>query len=83
MTKQKLNGLMKHRCIVPSELEDVIIFVSDLLYERRKELEVNEPYATKTIDILSKAEYEVFDLINYIDELEDDTTIQNDYKGEM
>lgn len=71
MTKTKLKELMKEHCIVPSELDDVIDFVAELLYLRRRELEDNEPYATRTINILFNAESEVYDLIDYISELED------------
>ena len=71
MTKAELKKLMSEHCIVPSEIDDVIDFVSALLYMRRKELEDNEPYATRAIDMLFNAENEVYDLINYISELED------------
>ena len=71
MTQKKLKELMDKHCIVPSELDDVIDFVSALLYMRRKELEDNEPYATRTIDMLFNAEHEVWDLIDYISELEE------------
>ena len=71
MTKAKLKELMKQHCIVSSELDDVIDFVAELLYMRRKELQDTEPYATRTIDILFNAEREVYDLIDYISELED------------
>ena len=72
MTKNKLKELMKQHCIVPSELDDVIDFVAELLYLRRSELEDTEPYATRTIDDLFKAEHEVYDLIEYISELEEE-----------
>lgn len=72
MTKSKFKELMKQHCIVPSELDDVIDFVAELLYLRRRELEDNEPYATRTIDILFSAEHEVYDLIDYISELEEE-----------
>lgn len=72
MTKAELNKLMKEHCIVPSELDDIIDFVSALLYMRRKELEDNEPYATRTIDMLFNAEREVWDLLDYISELEEE-----------
>lgn len=71
MTKQKLNEVMKMYCIVPSELDDVFAFVADLLYLRRKEIEQNEPYATRTIDNIFVAEREVDDLMEYISELEE------------
>lgn len=71
MTKAELKKLMKEHCIAPSELDDVIDFVAELLYMRRRELEDKEPYATRTIDILFNAEREVYDLIDYISELEE------------
>ena len=72
MTKLKLNELMKDYCIIPSELDNVISFVVDLLYLRRKELIDDESYATRKIDSLYSAEIEVYDLIEYISELEDE-----------
>lgn len=71
MTKTKLEKLMKEHCITSGELDDVIDFVSELLYMRRKELTDDEPYATRTIDALFSAEHEVYDLIEYISELEE------------
>ena len=71
MTNSKLKDLMRQHCIVPSELDDVIEFVAELLYVRRKELEDDEAYATRTIDMLFNAEREVYDLIDYISELEE------------
>ena len=71
MTKTQLNKLMDKYCIVPSELDDVLDFVSDLLYLRRKELEESEPYAVRSINALENAEHEVYDLIDYISELEE------------
>lgn len=72
MTHNKLKELMKQHCISKYELDDVIDFVSELLYFRRRELEDNEAYATRTIDMLFNAEHEVYDLIDYISELEED-----------
>lgn len=72
MTKTKLKKLMDQYCIVPSELDDVFAFVSDLLYLQAKELEENEPYATRSITQLHNAAHEVDGLIDYIDELEDE-----------
>lgn len=71
MTKSQLNNLMNKHCIVPSELEDVLDFVSELLFLRRKELEESEPYAVRTINALENAEHEVYDLIDYVSELEE------------
>lgn len=72
MTKTKLKELMHQYCIVESELDDVLAFVTDLLYLRRRELEDNEPYATNTINHLYNAEIQVDDLTNYISELEEE-----------
>ena len=41
MTKKELKKLMDQHNIIPSELDDIIDFVSALLYMRRKELEDN------------------------------------------
>lgn len=71
MTKTQLNNLMDKHCIVPSELDDVFDFVSELLFLRRKELERDEPYAVRSINSLENAEHEVYDLIDYISELEE------------
>lgn len=72
MTQQKFNELMKTYGIVSSELEDIFAFVTDLLYCRAKELEHDEPYASRSIDILYSASREVDDLIDYISELEEE-----------
>ena len=70
MTKTELKKIMRTYCIIDSELDDVFSFVADVLYARRQELEKNEPYATRTIDDLLKAEIEVDGLMDYINELE-------------
>lgn len=71
MNKVELEQLRKKYCILECELDDVFNFVSDLLYFRRKELEEKEPYAVKTMSVLESAEHEVYDLIDYISELEE------------
>ena len=70
MTKTVLKKLMDKYCILPSELDDVFDFVSELLFLRRKDLEKSEPYAVRSINALENAEHEVYDLIDYINELE-------------
>jgi Zn-dependent oligopeptidase len=72
MTKAKLQEIMKQYCIIECELDDVIRFVNEVLYERRRELEQNEPYATNTIKKLHDAEMEVWDLQYYIDEIKEE-----------
>ena len=71
MTRVELDNLMAEHCIVPSELDDVLDFVADLLYFRRQEMEQKEPYAVRSINALENAEHEVYDLIDYISELEE------------
>ena len=53
-------------------VDDVLDFVSELLHKRAREIEKNEPYAMRTVDELDKAAYEVWDLINYVSELEEE-----------
>ena len=72
MKRSELKELMLEHCIVECELEDVCDFVSELLYRRAKELEEEEPYATRTIQKYEEAAYEAYDLIHYIAEIEED-----------
>lgn len=72
MNKAKLSKLMEKYFIHSSELEDVLDFVSELLHQRAREIEANEPYALRTIDELDKAAYEVWSLIDYVSELEEE-----------
>lgn len=71
MTKSKLKELMNQHGILSYELDDVIDFVAELLYLRRQELEDTNASTTRTIDMLFNAEREVYDLIDYISELEE------------
>lgn len=71
LTKKELDELLKQHCLVYSELDDVIDFVVELLCMRRKKLIDDEPYATRAIDRLLTAEREVYDLSDYISELEE------------
>ena len=70
MNKVQLRNLMDKHCILPSELDDIFDFVSELLFLRRKELEKDEPYSVRSINALENAEHEVYDLIDYVSELE-------------
>ena len=72
MTKTQLKEIMRRHCIVDADLGYVFDFVSDLLYYRRKELEESEPYAVRSINALENAEHEVYDLIDYVSELEEE-----------
>lgn len=69
MTKIELDKLMKENYIFPSELDDVIQFVQDLLEFQAKELEENEPYATNAIRRLREAAHEVWELQDYVENI--------------
>ena len=69
MNKEKLKKLMKKYLIFENDIDYVCNFCSELLEEMAKEIEENEPYATNTIKRYKDAAYEIFDLIDYIDEI--------------
>ena len=71
MTLKEFHELKKKYCIY-DDIDDVLDFVSELLHRRARELEKNEPYATREIDFLDKAAHEVWELIDYISELEEE-----------
>ena len=71
MTIKEFNELRKKYSIY-DDIDDVLDFVSELLHRRAREIEKSEPYATRTVDELDKAAYEVWDLIDYISELEEE-----------
>jgi hypothetical protein len=68
MTKTELYKIMEDNCIFPSEVDDAIQFVRDLLEFHANELEKNEPYAINTIERLRKAAYDVGYLQDYVDD---------------
>lgn len=70
MTIQELNELKKKFSIY-DETDDVLDFVSELLHRRARETEKNEPSAWRTVDFLDKAAHEVWELIDYIAEMEE------------
>lgn len=70
MTLKELCQLKKQYSIY-DEAGDVLDFVSELLHRRAREIEKTEPYATRDIEFLDKAAYEVWSLIDYISELEE------------
>lgn len=71
MTREQLSEIMRRNCIVECELYDVISFVSELLDFQARELKEAEPYATLTIRELECAAYRVWNLQDYIAELEE------------
>ena len=68
MTKAELYKIMGEDYIFPSEVDDAIQFIQDLLEFKADELEKNEPYATKTIKRLRDAAHEVWDLQEYVED---------------
>ena len=70
MTIKEFNELKKKYCIY-DDTDQILDFVSELLNRRAREIEKEEPYATRTIDFLDKAAQEVWELIDYISELEE------------
>lgn len=70
MTLKEFDELKK-KYMIYDDIEQVLDFVSELLHRRAREIEKEEPYATKAIDRLDKAAYEVWDLIHYTSELEE------------
>lgn len=71
MTLAEFNELKKKYCIY-DDIDDVIDFVSELLHRRAREVEKEEPSAWRTVDFLDKAAHEVWELIDYISELEEE-----------
>ena len=71
MTINEINELKKKLSIY-DDTEDVIDFVSELLHRRAREIERDEPSAWRTVDFLDKAAHEVWELIDYISELEEE-----------
>lgn len=71
MTIKEFNKLKK-KYFIHDDIDEVLDFVSELLNRRAREIEKEEPYATRAIDSLDKAAYEVWDLIDYISELEEE-----------
>ena len=68
MTKVELHKIMAENYIFPSEVDDAIQFVQDILEFKAKELEKNEPYATNAIRRLREAAHEVWELQDYVED---------------
>lgn len=71
MTKAELKKIASDNTILECEVENAIEFVRDLLEFYAKEIEENEPYATRIIDRLWRAARDVDDLIEYVSECEE------------
>lgn len=55
-----------HYPITESEIENMIDFIHDCLVFKKKETEINEPYAIKSINNIEIARQEVYDLSDII-----------------
>jgi hypothetical protein len=71
MTIKELHEL-KAKYGIYDDIDDVLDFVSELLHRRAREIEKDEPSAWREVDFLDKAAYEVWNLIDYISELEEE-----------
>ena len=72
MTKVELDDIMKRNGLISCELDDAIAFITELLEFKTDELKRNEPYATRTIRDLENAANIVWNLQDYISDLEDE-----------
>ena len=71
MTTKEFKEL-KTKYGIDDDVDDILDFVSELLNKRAREIEKNEPYAMRTVEFLDKAAYEVWDLIDYVSEMEEE-----------
>ena len=71
MNKAQLKAIMKRNTITAIEIDDAIAFVSELLEHQVRELKEKEPYAFRTIQELECAANHVWNLQDYIAELEE------------
>lgn len=72
MTKKDLQKIMGRNVILECEVDDVISFVTELLEFQVNETERDYPYTTQTIKELERAAYAVWNLQDYISELEEE-----------
>ena len=72
MTKKDLKKIMEHNMIVECEIDDAISFITELLEFQADETKRNYPYAIRTIKELECAAHAVWDLQDYISELEEE-----------
>ena len=69
MTREQFKEIMNKYNIFDFEVEDVIYFVQDLLEFQAAEVKENEPYATRGIERLERAAREVYDLLDYLEDV--------------
>ena len=69
MTREQFKKIMKEHCIVDCEVEDVIYFIQDLLEFQANEIKENEPYAIRAIERMENAAREVYDLLEYLEDV--------------
>lgn len=69
MKKSELKKLMKKYLVFESDIDNICDFCSVLLEARARDTAQEYPYATKTIQRYKDAAFEVYDLIDYIEEV--------------
>ena len=74
MKRSEINAMLKWENIeyMKGDESSMIGFVARLLLAKKKHLQRTEPYAINTIAELSKASYEVDNLLYDIEEVEED-----------
>lgn len=72
MTKKDLQKIMERNTIAKCEIDDAISFITELLEFQANETERDDPYATRTIKELECAAHAVWNLQDYISELEEE-----------
>lgn len=66
--REKFEAILRDNGIYGESVEDVIMAVHDMLACMADKLEAEEPNATTTINDLNRCAYEVFDLLNALDD---------------
>lgn len=66
--REKFEEILHNNGIYGESVENVILAVHDMLAHMADKLETEEPYATTTMNTLNNAAYEVFDLLNKLDD---------------
>ena len=69
MKKAEFKKMMARYLVFESDLDSIFEFVVDLLEARADETEKKYPNAFNTINRLKGAAYDVYDLIDYVDEI--------------
>lgn len=69
MTREQFKEIMNNHNIFDFEVEDVIYFIQDLLEFQAAEVKESEPYAWRSIERLENAAREVYELLEYLEDV--------------